>query len=815
MRKATTIAVLFFVLISFTVAAGAPRVLVVYSYDSEYAWNSALDKSIRETLGNTDCEQRYFYMDTRLRNSEEWKVKAGQMALDLLEDWQPDVVIACDDNAVAYFASKIPESAGVPVVFCGMNNDPASYGYPKPGVTGVLERPFPVASLDLCSEIVPRLKRVAFIGDETSTTDGYIDYIRQQNLGRYENAGFYKFRSNQNLQLALENLAAITDAFYMIRSTEFMDENGNVLGTKELMRNVMDATDEPVIGLSDFIVYDGALCGVVPDPAFHGSVSAGIALEIAYKGKEPSDFPIVAFESPLSGARDGLALINLETAAEKGLKVPVETMNKADVLVSPLGREEEILLEYYELKMDSILNDILNFLREVASTEYAGNGNWNRIKEAFLTENSRSDKRYSALYFYVKPDGHYYTHVRNYTGVSLKDRAYFPTLESGREVRGYPVISRSTGRKSAVFGVPVKKNGTVTGSIAMSVFMEELNQRLNDEMSPDNDSLLMAVNDLGTLMLSSREESLLEDVDAFIVSDPGAFMSILNENDSGQIAFQQGLSEYLGTFRTDPVTGWKLVYAKKIFDLTDEFEDVSMAKNLEKVVEVVLARINSLENKLMEAGTRFARAERVPDDVESVLESLYTETRDVYDISFIDTDGIIRELFPEERSEVEGADVSDHAVVKRVQETQKPVLSRLIELIEGFFAVDLEWPVFNTGGKLTGSLSLIIRPGPFFSGLIRESLDNPVFEVWLMQEDGTIIYDPDPNEIGKNIFDDEIYTGYDELKELGREILDKKEGRGEYTYLATGGEKPVSKVAVWKTLTLHEREWKVVLTKVE
>ncbi|MFW6263704.1 MAG: hypothetical protein ACOC34_06695, partial [Thermotogota bacterium] len=772
MKKIFTIIVLFFVLISLLLATGTPKILVVYSYDSEYAWNSALDKSIRETLDKTDCEQRYFYMDTRLNNSPEWKVKAGSVALEIFEAFQPDVVIACDDNAVEFFATKLPESAGVPVVFCGMNHEPKTYGYPKPGVTGVVEKPFPVDSLDLCSEIVPHLKRVAFIGDETSSSDGNIEYIAQEDLGRYENSGFYKFNSIENLQLALENLQKIADAFYFMRTTSFTDESGSVLSTKELMEMVLATTDRPIIGLSDYIVYDGALCGVVPNPSFHGSVSANIALEIMYNNKQPSDFPIIFSETSLSDHKSKMKMINLDTATEKGFIVPSEMMNEVDILINSMGSEEKAL-EQYELAADSIFNDILGFMREVTSNEYAKNGDWERIKENFLRDAERKEKQYSALYIYIRPDGYFYSHVRNYTGVSLKDRAFFQTLQSGKEVRGYPIITPTVERKSVIFGMPVKKDGKLTGSIAISVFMDGINYQLNKKMNPENNTLLMAVNDDGTIMLNSREEYLLEGIEEFIASDPQDFMSVLNENDSGMIAFRHGFGEYIGTYKTNFLTGWKLIYAKKIFALADETEAVNsgedgkldndkteaakMEKYLTGVFDVILQRINTFEDNLMETGAQFAKTATVPDDIESLLETFYAKNTDIYDISYINTDGIIEQLVPEERSRIEGADVSDHAVVKRVQETEEPVVSQLFKVIEGFYAINIEWPVFNTAGDMKGSLSLIFRPEQFFGEFIRESLNDTPFEVWLMQEDGTVIYDIDDEEIGENIFFDEMY----------------------------------------------------------
>lgn len=77
----------------------ATRIMVVQSYDENYQWSRKLLKGVQSALASEQIEWRVFYMDTRLRTSEEWKTKAGIMALQELELFEPDIVIALDDNA--------------------------------------------------------------------------------------------------------------------------------------------------------------------------------------------------------------------------------------------------------------------------------------------------------------------------------------------------------------------------------------------------------------------------------------------------------------------------------------------------------------------------------------------------------------------------------------------------------------------------------------------------------------------------------------------------------------------------------------------
>jgi len=753
-------------------------------------------------------------MDTRLRNTEEWKTKAGQIALGIFEDWTPDVVIACDDNAMEYFVTKIPSSSNVPVVFCGINNDPALYGYPAPNMTGIYERPFPIRSLELCSAIVPDIHRVAVVGDESSSTEGNIDFIKKNGLGRFENAGFYKFNNRDNLLLGLQNLEKISDVFYITRTTIFKNEQGEIISTSEVTKDIMNKTNNPVVGLSDYIVYDGALCGVVPDSEFHGSVSAEIALEIVYNGKTPEDFNLISGDSPFSPKKDGEEIINLVTAREKHFPVPVELINEADVLVSSLGREEEIALDYYQMLSNNVFTDSLRFLRTLSSKDYTKKGDWERIKADFLKKAEIQEKSngYSALYFYIRPDGEYYTHIRNLTGVNLKDRDYFSTLEKGQEVHGAPIIGKTSGRKSAVFAVPVEKNGEIAGYVAMSLFMEGINSTLNNRMAL-NKLLLFAINDKGKIMLTNREGFLYSNIDALLMSDKEDFMKHLEKTERGQIAFEDTHGQYLGLFKTNPLTGWKLVLAKKVYDFTPGYDQVSMLKNVDSLKEALSEMMSTMEDSLLKASSEFAANKELPENLEEILKTIYSESPYALDVAFVNTKGVMKVLYPEAYKKYEGVDISDQEQIKKISKIKKPVISELFMSEEDCYAIDVEWPVFNNTSAFKGSLSILLKPEDFFKRIFKERLENPDFELWVMQNDGTIIYDTDSDEIGKNLFKSKLYASYEELISLGKEMINSKTGSGDYTFLETGKEIPVTKEAVWTTVRFHETDWKIVLTK--
>lgn len=87
------------------------------------------------------------------------------------------------------------------------------------------------------------------------------------------------------------------------------------------------------------------------------------------------------------------------------------------------------------------------------------------------------------------------------------------------------------------------------------------------------------------------------------------------------------------------------------------------------------------------------------------------------------------------------------------------------------------------------------------------------YQVWCMDQDGSIIYDEDEHQIGKVLFTDAMYANYPELLSLGKDIRDKPWGVGTYTFTMRDSNVPIHKIAAWDTLSPAPGvEWDIVVT---
>lgn len=185
------------------------------------------------------------------------------------------------------------------------------------------------------------------------------------------------------------------------------------------------------------------------------------------------------------------------------------------------------------------------------------------------------------------------------------------------------------------------------------------------------------------------------------------------------------------------------------------------------------------------------------------------------DCTAVDARGRMLTVEPPPYRRFEGSDISGQEQVKRVMKKRKPVLSSVFKAVEGFYAVDVEYPVLNPAGAYIGSVSLLFRPEMLFRQTLPPLIQGFPVNVWVMEKRGTILYDDDPSQIGLHLFRSPRYRPYPQLLKLGRRISSQQEGSGRYRYKIPGRETVAEKTAYWKSVSLYGTEWRIVGVHVE
>ncbi len=159
--------------------AAQPKCLHIMSYHSGYAWNDGIEAGVEKTLAGK-CQLKKFFMDTKRNKSKKFAKKMALKAKALIESYQPDIVIACDDNASQYLVKDYYKNSKLPFVFCGINWTAEIYGYPYDNVTGMVEVAPIIPLLNIIKKAIPTVTKGVYISADVVTEHKDFDHYKQE-----------------------------------------------------------------------------------------------------------------------------------------------------------------------------------------------------------------------------------------------------------------------------------------------------------------------------------------------------------------------------------------------------------------------------------------------------------------------------------------------------------------------------------------------------------------------------------------------------------------------------------------------------------
>lgn len=228
-----------------------------------------------------------------------------------------------------------------------------------------------------------------------------------------------------------------------------------------------------------------------------------------------------------------------------------------------------------------------------------------------------------------------------------------------------------------------------------------------------------------------------------------------------------------------------------------------MSRRVAGMLAIIDGRVAEVARALSHAGTDQKKVRRA-------LKWLCESTPDSVDCVFVGPDGRIVSVEPAEYRYAEGADVSSHEVTVRVRETVRPFLSPVFGIVEGFNAAVLHHPVVRNEAY-AGAVSFPVRIDTIVAEQSRQALRGKSgFEVWAVQPDGLIVYDPHLEAIGQNLVSAPSSHGRHELAALGSRLAGERQGSAFYQ-LNQGERDTVRKEALWTTVGMHGTEWRLVV----
>jgi ABC-type uncharacterized transport system substrate-binding protein len=273
-----------------------PRVLILHSYATDFSWVNEINTGIERILESKPYTLRYHYMDTKRNPDGEFKDKAGKIARRIIREWEPNVIIAVDDNAQALAAQYFANQRKINIVFTGLNDEPKKYGYDSAtNVTGVLER----IPLDFLKEVFLHVlpserRRVVHYSDKSETSDAIHAEIDSFDWNPIKLIEHRQIETFDEWKEAINNAPKKAD-FLLITHYHTIRRSAtekSVVPPEEVMKWTVENSPLPDIGCWGFHVHDGGMLAFGVSPYEEGEEAAKMAVEIIDKGARPTQSPI-------------------------------------------------------------------------------------------------------------------------------------------------------------------------------------------------------------------------------------------------------------------------------------------------------------------------------------------------------------------------------------------------------------------------------------------------------------------------------------------------------------------------------------------
>jgi two-component system cell cycle sensor histidine kinase/response regulator CckA len=279
-------------------AEAEKRVLILQSYHIGYPWSDSIAKGILSVLEKEKNVTLFFeYMDTKRYMEEPYLQKLFQLYKDKYGEMPLNVIICSDDNALNFLLkTRTDLFPGVPIVFCGINNFADSRIAGHTDITGVVENPDVLGTLQLALRLHPGTRQVAAVHDQTKTGLSNAERLRKF-APDFEGKVAFKYLTDMTISQLGDALRALPPDTIVLQLAFAKDRDGAFLSQREANKLVNDNSAGPVYTFwAVRMDYPGHMGGKMVSGFAQGEIAARMALRILH-GESADNIHIIR-ESP-------------------------------------------------------------------------------------------------------------------------------------------------------------------------------------------------------------------------------------------------------------------------------------------------------------------------------------------------------------------------------------------------------------------------------------------------------------------------------------------------------------------------------------
>ena len=262
--------------------ATKPRILVLHSAGADSSWAQQVDRGMNEALARNrrplSIERNYLGLDypATPRRVEEARAESRRA----VARFQPDVLIAVDDEANSLVARDYVGRERPRILYVSLNRPPADFGYAgAANVSGIAEQlPF-AAVRDVVLDLFPgRTPTVAVIGVENESGAAEMTQARAFAWSPLSVDEAALVATAEDWRAFVQRVAA-ADVLLVLGTHDLPGEGGVTVRAAEINRWTEEQARPLPIGTQVNFVEDGGSLSFSPPPDESGSRAIGLALD--------------------------------------------------------------------------------------------------------------------------------------------------------------------------------------------------------------------------------------------------------------------------------------------------------------------------------------------------------------------------------------------------------------------------------------------------------------------------------------------------------------------------------------------------------
>lgn len=282
-------------------APGRPHVLILLSYHPGHSWEDRILAGFNEWDSGTASKPVFHteWMDTKRYPSAAHRQHLARYLADKYANQRFDLVVTMDDNALDFVVRQDTLFAGTPVVFSGINGDPAQIVGLRPQVTGILERFDLTRTLRVALSLHPRTQHLLFLTARDETGAGLRETVDTA-LAQLPPGPAVEHWSVSHLEQVEAHLAQLPEGtlVFALGTMPRQGASAPPLEPEEVAAYVRARTARPVYSDLDTAVGHGAVGGYMNSGLETGRLQAAMARRVL-AGEEASRIPYVR-KTPLA-----------------------------------------------------------------------------------------------------------------------------------------------------------------------------------------------------------------------------------------------------------------------------------------------------------------------------------------------------------------------------------------------------------------------------------------------------------------------------------------------------------------------------------